>query len=750
MNKESAIKKHKVLPIHIACMTGNKGALKSLISCIPKRGLESKDYLGRTPLILTVSGNYLECGVVLLKAGATVDNTDNAGQTALHVAACKGFHQFVRELLSYKASWMQRDSFGATALHMAAIHPNVKGLTVIVKYLKPAEIDVQDSSLQTALHWSAAYAYNDNIKVLLAQGANTCIPDVDGKTPLHWAVANSSPEALACVKTLLKNKDSLINWQDYQGRSPLHIAVACGSEEVVYYLASKENCIVDILDNCFCTPLHCAAKKGLSEKADILLKKRATHLSKDDNGATPLHYAVHNDHAETVKVFISKNYINDEPDRFGRSALMWAAIKNAESALELLTSVISSLEYADKNGVTALHAAAIYGNVPAIELLVKAGTSVDIKDKYGMTPFLKACEFGRSKAALALLNLNANMNEIDFNSCSALHWCARRGHAFLTEILIKRGANFDIQDSLGMTPLHYTSATGDFINCTCVLVESGADLNVVDLEGKTPLHSAVLNESFGVVRYLCEHGSDVNAKFLFENDWVTPYDCAMLKYNVDIATLLERYGGVRAQDIKECAAKVIQKWMKGKFLKPVDSSVSEKLSEMSGPCKNQKSLLISSYQESFLSDLLMKKDLFYICNGCFHTCVCQATSKKNVTANEKILSSSLNCKDTKVSEYKLLTLCKNPLICKGLVHFNNAFFHVVIMQENFSTLYLSNSVCDKAARIIQRTWKQYILKKRFSRIRYDVGLSYTNADEQQRDEEILRLKFQQFFKNFFD
>lgn len=70
-----------------------------------------------------------------------------------------------------------------------------------------------------------------------------------------------------------------------------------------------------------------------------------------------------------------------------------------------------------------------------------------------------------------------------------------------------------------MTPLHYAGASGDFINCTCVLVESGADPNMCDVEGKTPLHSAVLNGRLGIVRYLCEHGSDVNGMFLMENGW---------------------------------------------------------------------------------------------------------------------------------------------------------------------------------------------------------------------------------------
>lgn len=69
-----------------------------------------------------------------------------------------------------------------------------------------------------------------------------------------------------------------------------------------------------------------------------------------------------------------------------------------------------------------------------------------------------------------------------------------------------------------MTPLHYASSTGDFINCTCVLVESGADPNLTDIDGKTPLHCAVLNERIGITRYLCDHDANVNAMFLID-DW---------------------------------------------------------------------------------------------------------------------------------------------------------------------------------------------------------------------------------------
>lgn len=66
--------------------------------------------------------------------------------------------------------------------------------------------------------------------MLLKKGAQVGLPDVEGKTPLHWAAScggvmakNRLSEATKCVEALLGNAQNVINWQDYEGRIALHL-----------------------------------------------------------------------------------------------------------------------------------------------------------------------------------------------------------------------------------------------------------------------------------------------------------------------------------------------------------------------------------------------------------------------------------------------------------------------------------------------------------------------------------------------
>lgn len=50
---------------------------------------DREDQFGRTPLMYCVLADRLDCAEILLKAGASVNNTDHSQRSALHLAAQK-------------------------------------------------------------------------------------------------------------------------------------------------------------------------------------------------------------------------------------------------------------------------------------------------------------------------------------------------------------------------------------------------------------------------------------------------------------------------------------------------------------------------------------------------------------------------------------------------------------------------------------------------------------------------------------
>jgi ankyrin repeat protein len=70
---------------------------------------------------------------------------------------------------------------------------------------------------------------------------------------------------------------------------------------------------------------------------------------------------------------------------------------------------------------------------------------------------------------------------------------------------------------------------------TALLVEHGADVNVQDNEGKTPLMGAAFYGGLGVVQYLRQHGARVD---VVDSRGRTAASIALFAGNPDIAKFL--------------------------------------------------------------------------------------------------------------------------------------------------------------------------------------------------------------------
>lgn len=80
------------------------------------------------------------------------------------------------------------------------------------------------------------------------------------------------------------------------------------------------------------------------------------------------------------------------------------------------------------------------------------------------------------------LKYTADLNKLDKDGLSLLHWAADRGSAKVLTILLLHGADVNVRDSEGQTALHYAVSCGH-LDCVRVLLENGADLSLKDNDG---------------------------------------------------------------------------------------------------------------------------------------------------------------------------------------------------------------------------------------------------------------------------
>lgn len=103
---------------------------------------------------------------------------------------------------------------------------------------------------------------------------------------------------------------------------------------------------------------------------------------------------------------------------------------------------------------TGLQLAARTGNNKMVALLIEAGADVNAKDSSGIAPLDEAAFNGNVIVADSLLNAGADVNTVGGrHNSTPLHIAAYRGHVGMVKLLLAHGANANLTDSLGETPL---------------------------------------------------------------------------------------------------------------------------------------------------------------------------------------------------------------------------------------------------------------------------------------------------------
>ncbi|XP_078079030.1 fibronectin type 3 and ankyrin repeat domains protein 1 [Mustelus asterias] len=187
-----------------------------------------------------------------------------------------------------------------------------------------------------------------------------------------------------------------------------------------------------------------------------------------------------------------------------------AIMKNdVEEVCRILQSGNVKVDILDELGFPPLMVAAQKGYQRMVEILITFGADVNKKNGSGKDSLMLACFAGHLDVVKCLRRFGATWESRDNGGSSALHWAADGEHLSVIEWMIKDGCKVDITDGHSLwTPLMRVAALNGNTEVASILIKAGANVNLQDRMGKTPLMIAVLNSHDTLVHLLLKNGAD--------------------------------------------------------------------------------------------------------------------------------------------------------------------------------------------------------------------------------------------------
>lgn len=174
--------------------------------------------------------------------------------------------------------------------------------------------------------------------------------------------------------------------------------------------------------------------------------------------------------------------------------LLTAARDGDLAAITAAVADGADLETRDSHERTPLLLAATHDHVDVATALVAAGADVDALDDRHDTPWLVTGVTGSVKMMRALLPAEPDMTIRNRFGGIALIPACERGHADYVREVLTTGIKVDHVNDLGWTGLLEAIVYGDggepYQEIVEALIDAGADVNLADSQGVTPLTHA--------------------------------------------------------------------------------------------------------------------------------------------------------------------------------------------------------------------------------------------------------------------
>jgi ankyrin repeat protein/predicted DNA-binding WGR domain protein len=465
--------------LHLLSKSASPEMLSLLISY--KIDINHQDFYGNTPLSKFLQ-HQKSCNLIkiLLENNADPNICNYQKDFPIHITVNSDDLDVTRVLSEFKAELNVVNQTGSTPLMLAAHKRSHKMVRLLCEL--GADVNFAGGKNKTPLHIAFNYAEvssnaSFNIEsILLINGANINAVDSSNRSPLHYTF----------VKMKFKNDVSHID--------PI---------ETVSSACSRKDIDVNIQDKYLRTPLHYAARRGALTSTMFLLSKGALIDIQDCDNNTPLGLAIIGNHSNYVSMLIQRSP-NIKKDLYH--------IEPKDKNIKRHNTALNYQKYSYFRACVRLNWQG------AAYLLLFGGYpySLAIQDALNEEKFdLVQTLFAKVDDASIFHNCNEDRQNL-------FHTLAIKGKKASDEViesicyqLFDYKVNFQAADKFGRTPLHYAAQLSCIKLCG-ILLEKGADINVQDSNGLTPIVKAVegdlIKNSLGVLELFKAHGADFNVK----------------------------------------------------------------------------------------------------------------------------------------------------------------------------------------------------------------------------------------------
>lgn len=320
-----------------------------------------------------------------------------------------------------------------------------------------------------------------------------------------------------------------------------------------------------------------AARKGDMGQVRRAIAAGVNVNARDEKGRTPLHLAT--SHIDVLQLLIANGADPNASANNGSSPLHMAATYGASEAARALLRAGADRFHSNDSGEYPFVIALKQGNPQMLQALLDGLSLQDLVAKFPVNGacflLLTAAKNGQDEMLKQLLDAGINAAIADANKNSALHFALT---ASAVELLVAHGADPNMQNVRGCTPVHEAAASGNLAQLTALLklggnpvaLDAGArqplfyalqpersdcakllmplsDMRATDSDGNSLLHFAILGKaSASVFQELCARGCLINAANKLQQ---TPLHLAAQKDNVEIVRiLLDRKADTRARN----------------------------------------------------------------------------------------------------------------------------------------------------------------------------------------------------------